>query len=223
MKIATSLSTIMAAIACAGIATFPHSAFAQDQDPPDVQPNSETPLSSLQPRRENGRQIYDANIFSRFNPRTALEMVRQIPGFNIDTGDDNARGLGQADENVLINGARISGKNIDAFTALGRISASNVARLEIVDGATLSISGLSGQVLNVVTSADKNGGISGNFKWQPQWRRSGNNWYAGKASISGKLGKGDFTLALENNAFRPGARGPERVTDRFGALLFERD
>ena len=180
-------------------------------------------LSSLQPRIENGRQIYEADQFSRFNPRTALDMVRQVPGFTIDTGDSNERGLGQADENVLINGARISGKNIDAFTFLGRISAANVVRIEIVDGATLSISGLSGQVLNLVTNLNETSGISGNFKWDPRWRRSGNNWLAGEASISGKLGEGDFTLSIENDAARNGVEGPEQVTDRFGILLFERD
>ena len=179
--------------------------------------------SSLQPRTENGRQVFDAAQFARFNPRTALDIVNQVPGFTIDTGNDNERGLGQADENVLINGARISGKNSDAFTFLGRISAANVLRVEIVDGATLSISGLSGQVLNLVTNADDASGLSGNLKWKPQWRRSGNNWFAGEASISGKLGKGDFTLAIENDAARNGVEGPERITDRFGNLLFERD
>ena len=182
-----------------------------------------TPLSSLQPRTEDGRQIYEAEQFARFNPRTALDMVRQVPGFTIDTGDDSQRGLGQADENVLINGARISGKNSDAFTFLGRISAANVVRIEIVDGATLSISGLSGQVLNLVTKADEASGLSGNFKWDPRWRRSGNNWFAGEASISGKLGRGDFTLSLENDAARNGVEGPENATDRYGNLLFERD
>lgn len=180
-------------------------------------------LGSLQPRSENGRQNYEAAQFARFNPRTALDMVRQVPGFTIDTGNDDERGLGQADENVLINGARISGKNIDAFTFLGRISASNVVRIEIVDGATLSISGLSGQVLNLVTRADEAGGLHGNFKWQPQWRRAGSNWFAGEASVSGKLGKGDFTLSIDNDARRNGVEGPERITDRFGNLLFERD
>jgi len=181
------------------------------------------PLSSLQPRVESGRQIYDASQFSRFNPRTALDMVRQVPGFTIDTGDSDERGLGQADENVLINGVRISGKNIDAFTFLGRISAANVVRIEIVDGATLSISGLSGQVLNLVTNASEAGGLSGNFKWDPRWHRSGSNWFAGEASVGGKLGKGDFTLSIENDAARNGVEGPEQITDRFGGLLFERD
>ncbi len=178
--------------------------------------------SNLQPRTENGRQIYDVGQFSRFNPRTALDIVQQVPGFIIDTGDEDARGLGQADENVLINGARIAGKNNDAFTILGRISAASVLRVEIVDGATLSISGLSGQVLNLVTSSDGSTGITGNFKWRPQWRRAGSDWFDGEASISGKIGKGDFTIAIQNESFRNGARGPERVTNGQGQLLFER-
>jgi len=179
--------------------------------------------ASFQPRNENGREIYTADQFERFNPRTALDMVRQVPGFVIDSGNEGERGLGQADENVLINGARIAGKNIDAETALQRISASNVVRLEIVDGASLSITGLSGQVLNIVTSSNAGGGISGNFKWEPRFRRSGDSWLNSEISINGKLGKGDFTLAFVNEQFRNGVQGPERVTDRFGNLLFRRD
>lgn len=179
--------------------------------------------ASLQPLNEEGREIYNANQFERFNPRTALDMVRQVPGFVIDSGNEDERGLGQADENVLINGARIASKNTDAETALQRISASNVVRIEIVDGATLSITGLSGQVLNLVTSSDGNKGISGNFKWEPRFRRSGDSWLNGEVSINGKLGKGDFTLAIVNEQFLGGAQGPENVTDQFGNLLFRRD
>ncbi|WP_430413905.1 TonB-dependent receptor plug domain-containing protein [Parasphingorhabdus sp.] len=187
------------------IAGLPCTAIAQSQSPV---------AGDLQPRLENGRQIYVVAQFERFNPRTALDIVNQIPGFIIDTGDDDQRGLGQADENVLINGARISGKNNDAFTTLRRISVENILRLEIVDGATLSISGLSGQVLNVVTNDDGERGVTGNFRWRPQIRRAGENWFAGDISISGPLGKGEFTLALENDAFRNGAQGRERVIGR---------
>lgn len=185
----------------------------------------EPPAASedLQPRIENGRQIYDAAQFARFTPRTALDMARQIPGFTIDTGDSSARGFGQADENVLINGARISGKNSDAITFLSRISAVNVVRLEIVDGATLSISGLSGQVLNLVTNNDTTTGITGNFNWAPRWGRAGDDWFNGDASISGRIGKGDFTLAIQNTEIHRGNSGLEQVTDRQGGLLFERD
>lgn len=216
--------------AIASLFALPPAAFAQSSTPSassdqdDSIPTTNGALATtLQPTSENGRQVYDAAQFARFNPRTALDMVRQVPGFTIDTGDEDERGLGQADENVLINGARIAGKNTDAFTALSRISASVVERIEILDGATLSISGLSGQVLNLVASSDSAGGISGNFKWEPRWRRSGNNWLEGEASISGRLGKTDITLAIENGSFRNGSEGAEQITDGSGILLFERD
>ncbi|WP_250501450.1 TonB-dependent receptor plug domain-containing protein, partial [Caballeronia sp. GAWG1-5s-s] len=66
-----------------------------------------------------------------------------------EVSDD--RGLGDASQNVLINGQRITGKGNDASTALRRIPVNAIRRLEIMDGAMLDISGLSGQVLNVVT------------------------------------------------------------------------
>lgn len=214
MNHANWLSWGVAACAISASCAFPPSARAQTDVPA---------INSFQPRTENNRQIYDAAQFARFNPRTALDIVQQVPGFIIDTGDDDARGLGQADENVLINGARIAGKNNDAFTVLSRISASTVLRIEIVDGTTLSISGLSGQVLNLITSNDGTKGITGNFEWRPQWRRAGNDWFDGEASISGKIGKGDFTLAIKNDSFRNGSRGPERITGGSGNLLFDRD
>lgn len=180
-----------------------------------------TLTASLEPRQENGRSIYDATAFARFAPQTASDMVRQIPGFTI-TQLSNDRGLGEASQNVLINGARISGKSNDADSVLSRISATSVLRLEIVDGSSLDITGLSGQVLNVVTKPDT---LSGNFKWKPRYRkRMEPNLFAGEINLSGKLGKGDFTLGLANDeSFRGGGWGIETNTDANNVLLFSRD
>ena len=177
--------------------------------------------SDLQPRAENGRQIYDAAQFGRFAPQTALDMAFQIPGFQISQVS-NDRGLGEASQNVLINGQRTTGKSNDAQTALSRIAASSVIQLEIADAATLNVSGLNGQVLNVVTKADA---LQGNFAWRPQWRRRVDDfWINGEVNLSGKLGKGDFTLGLSNsNGFRGGGWGYEDVRDANGNRLFFRD
>jgi hypothetical protein len=91
----------------------------------------------------NQPQVYEPSFFARFAPKTAADMVGNIPGFSITSGSDD-RGFGQARQNVLINGRRVSGKANDARTALGRITAESVVRIEIVDGATLDIPGLSG-------------------------------------------------------------------------------
>ncbi len=146
-------------------------------------------------------------------------MVRRVPGFSIQTGDSQ-RGLGQASDNVLINGERVSGKSNDAVTALGRIAASNVTRIELRDGATLDIPGLSGQVVNVVAET---GGLSGTFSWNPQFRTRITNprLYTGEISVSGTQGAFEYTLGLSNNdnSFRGGAAGPELVVTADGTLL----
>ena len=98
----------------------------------------------------NTRSTFTPEDFARFAPRNALDMARQVPGFAIRTGD-GARGLGQADTNVILNGRRISGKSNGPVEALQRIAVDDVVRLELVDGASLDIGGLSGQVLNVIT------------------------------------------------------------------------
>ena len=102
----------------------------------------------------NGAQRYTQSDFASFSPRTALDMVEKVPGFLIVTGTNGgARGLGAATENVLINGERIANKSTDARSALQRIAASQVAYVDIVDGASLNVPGLTGQVANVVLVA----------------------------------------------------------------------
>lgn len=179
------------------------------------------------PAATNGAQRYSPADFTRFAPRTALDMVEKVPGFLIVTGTNGgARGLGAATENVLINGERIANKTTDARTALSRITADQVAYIDIVDGASLNVPGLTGQVANIVLIAGQGaGGFKTTIRWQPELRpRIHDNWLNGEISTSGKLGGGtELTLSLKNEATRAGGWGPERVYDRDGVLLFTRD
>ena len=189
--------------------------------PTQAQDNmAETIANSLQPRTENGRQIYEATQFARFAPQTALDMVSQIPGFVI-TQVSGDRGLGEASQNVLINGQRITGKSNDAQTALSRIPVSSVVRFEIADGAAFNVSGINGQVLNVVA---KDGALKGNFTYRAELReRLGLNPRQGEINLSGKLGKGNFTFGINNNGgFQGGGRGDEFTRDPSGSLLYTR-
>ena len=169
-------------------------------------------------RRRPSARTYTPADFTRFAPRNAFDMLQNVPGFAIDQGDTERRGLGQATGNVLINGERFSGKSTDISTELRRISASNVARIEIVDGATLNISGLSGQVANVITVSR---GLSGNFVYRPQIRarRTPFRWSNGEISVNGSIGATQYTLSLRNNSYRNGNAGPELVTTPAGLLL----
>ncbi len=164
------------------------------------------------------RRTFTPEDFARFAPRSALDMARQIPGFSIREGD-GARGLGQADTNVIINGRRISGKSNGPVAALQRIPTEEVVRLELVDGASLDVGGLTGQVLNVITA--NSGGISGQFRYAPQFRSFGTDprLYEGRIAIAGGGAKTNWTLALGNNSARMGDEGPELVFNGAGALI----
>ncbi|HEX9954691.1 MAG TPA: TonB-dependent receptor plug domain-containing protein, partial [Allosphingosinicella sp.] len=147
------------------------------------------------PATVDGPRTYTPADFARFAPKNALDMLRQVPGFVIKEAAQE-RGLGQATGNVLINGQRISGKSNDVLTELGRIPAGNVTRIEILDGATLDIPGLSGQVANIV--AKSGGALSGQFAWEPSFRQRNSDpvWTRGSVSVSGKKGPFEYTLGL---------------------------
>ncbi len=103
------------------------------------------------------KRVYTPADFARFAPKTGYDMLVQVPSFTIKAVDTTDRGLGQASENVLINGQRIANKSGGAVDQLKNTPAASVERIEIVDAASLGIAGLSGQVANVILSADQEG------------------------------------------------------------------
>jgi outer membrane receptor for ferrienterochelin and colicins len=173
------------------------------------------------PATVEGSKTFLPADFTRFAPRNALDMLRNVPGFTIREATQE-RGLGAATGNVLINGQRISGKSNDVLTELGRIPASNVIRIEIRDAATLNVPGLSGQIANVIVKADA---FSGQFAWRPEFRQRNTDplLTRGEVSISGKLGKFDYNLGLQNNSFRSGAGGRTNIFDANHAFIDRRE
>ncbi len=166
----------------------------------------------------DARRTFTPQDFERFAPRNALDLARQVPGFSIRQGD-GARGLGQADTNVLVNGRRISGKSNGPVNALGRIPVEDVVRLELVDGASLDIGGLTGQVLNVITR--NSGRITGQWRYNPMVRSRGvpAQLLDARVAIAGGGAKTEWTLALENDSNRRGNDGIELVFDAAGTLI----
>jgi hypothetical protein len=159
------------------------------------------------------KRVYTPADFARFAPKTAYDLLEQVPGFTIQTQDTTDRGLGQASENVLINGQRIANKSGGAVDQLQNIPAANVDHIEIVDAASLGIAGLSGQVANVVlkTSAKS----SGQFEWNPDFRAhyTKPELLGGSISYSGKTGRVDYTLSAKNDYGRGGIGGPIWIYD----------
>lgn len=171
--------------------------------------------------RRTAAKVYEADFFTRFSPRTALEMLVQVPGFAI-RDDSGQRGLGQANTNVLVNGQRLTGKSEDTFTQLGRIAARNVVRIELVDAATLDVPGLTGQVANVVV---KSAGISGNFAYRLEARPHFTDPLFNRfdSSLSGKAGRIEYTVGLSNLSSRGGAGGATQIRRPDGTISELRD
>jgi hypothetical protein len=197
------------ALAFPAVTSLPAAALAQDA-PAEV--------AAAPGEAQDGARTYLPAEFVRFAPRTALDMLRQVPGFAVQGASSNERGLGQATGNVVINGKRISGKSNDAVSELSSIPAGNVIRIEIVDGAKLDVPGLSGQVANVVVRADN---ISGQFSWNPEVRAryTEPNLFNFSSSVSGKAGPVSYTLGLRNDANRGGGGGLTNIFDASGRLI----
>ncbi len=116
-------------------------ALAQDVQPAAAPADlpATVPASAVPPSNPN---VFPDTYFAQYSPRTALDMVQQLPGFTIESQNNGGnRGLGAARENVLINGERIAKKSLDAVTALSRIAAANVLRIELLDGGSLNVPG----------------------------------------------------------------------------------
>ena len=152
--------------------------------------------TAVTPDTANEIQTYTPEYFTQFAPQTAADMVARLPGFEIRGGEGGERGFGQASLNILINGRRPSSKSSGANEILRRIPANNVTRIEIVDGATLDIPGLNGQVANIIA---KTGELSGSWNWafrfeedsQPQLGDGGVNFSAKTGNIEA-VGSIDF-------------------------------
>ncbi|MCW0197972.1 TonB-dependent siderophore receptor [Sphingopyxis sp.] len=213
MKFAVSLAAVAAALSALPAA-------AQESPPTgDTPPPASTDIAASANRA--ARQVFTPADFARYAPKNAYDMLAQVPGFSI-RDNEQLRGLGQATGNVLFNGERPSNKADDMYTQLSRIPAGNVERIEIVDGATLDIPGLSGQVANIVYRADS---FSGQFSWKPEFRAHYTDPLLTRADVSvrGRTGEIEYEAALSNDdSARSGAGGPTLIYDGAGSIIERR-
>ena len=196
---------------------------AQEATAPEAPPTGDAPPpEAAPPATVEGRQSYAAADFTRFAPKNALDMLRNVPGFLIRADQNAQRGLGQATENVLVNSQRLASKSDDLLTQLSRIPAESVVRIDIVDGATLSIPGLSGQVADIITKPDA---FSGQFSWRGEARAhfTRPRYTDGDVSIKGTVGKIEYTAALGNDVGGGGYGGPYEILNADGSLRETRD
>jgi hypothetical protein len=192
------------------LAAMSSAALAQTESNPSPET---TENSSLQ-------AVYAPDDFTQFQPNTARDMVSRIPGFILQGGEGGERGFGQASLNILINGRRPSSKSSDARDILNRIPADSVTRIEIVDGASLDIPGLSGQVANIIA---KSGSLSGSWRYAARFEEGTEpQLLEGALNLSGKRGNLDYVIGLELGQFTFTDEGPEQFFDGDGALIQDR-
>ena len=218
-------------LSVAALWVLAHPALAQDAEPvvaggdgsADVgTPASPATQTAAGDDADASLERYAPDYFAQFQPNTALDMVRQVPGFTLRGGGGGDRGFGEANTNFLINGRRPSTKSQSAGDLLSRIPAASVIRIEILDGASLDIPGLSGQVVNVVARAVE---LSGNWRYAARFEEGTRpQILEGEVSLSGKTGALGFAIGVENRQF---TRTEDSVEQFFtddpsrGGLLFE--
>ncbi len=166
-------------------------------------------------------EVFEPSYFARFNPATAEDMVRQVPGFAVEDGE-RVRGFGGAAGNVLINGQRPSTKG-GLGDVLSRIPVANVLRIEIVTGSSAKLD-MRGQtkVANVIVKSVEVP-VSGN--WQIVGRHYQDGRISGSTDITTTLPAFDGTLTLSVEAGSPnfGRGGPGSSPRSFGRRAFYSD
>ena len=184
-------------------------AFAQEAAPAAAVP--------AQPSRTTN---YPAAFFAQYAPRTALDIARQVPAFQIDFGDTDLRGFGGAAGNVVINGQRPSSKSESLEDVLAKIPASRVVRVEVGPGDLFGADYSSkSQVLNIFTSAE--GGIAGNVTGSLRRLYTGAVVPDGSASALIRKGASTINLSAGSNNNVNHEEGTDRVTDPVTGELFQ--
>jgi Outer membrane protein beta-barrel family/TonB-dependent Receptor Plug Domain len=202
-------SVAMTAFASPGLA------LAQTPSPNDPQSTAAAPATGAPSRVTS----YEASYFTQYAPSSALDIIRRVPGFQLDLGATQSD-LGQVDVrgfagtagNVVFNGARPSSKAESLDVALARIPAQRVLRVEVGPG-DLYGSDYAGksQVLNVILSAES--GIDGNVTAGVDRRYTGyiNTDIAGSAVI--RRGPSTFNLSAGTGRNKQLEEGTDTLTD----------
>ncbi len=164
-------------------------------------------------------KVFPAEFFTAFNPVTVEDMVRRVPGFTLDNGDDR-RGFSGAAGNVLINGERPSSK-IPLSEQLSRISARDVLRIDLYSGG-LDGADLRGQTLLVdVRLRPRGAGATNTYVVQAGVLDPTQSVNPVLVITSGfRIADADIRLALQAQpSRRGGVEFEKRLTGASGALM----
>jgi len=164
---------------------------------------------------------YDAEFFSRYQPNTALDIVKRVPGFQIDDGADK-RGFGSAVGNVLINDRYPSAKQDSLSSILDRIPASQVERIDLIRGRVRGIDLLGNSVVaSVVLRSD----MPATTRWDVRVRKNFDHsplTVRGSVSVSDQVGDIEYNAGVDYRKFASGEFGTEDIIDGNDVLIEKR-
>jgi len=164
---------------------------------------------------------YPSSFFDRYRPNTALDMILQLPGFQLDDGDDE-RGFGGTAGNVLINDRYPSAKQDTPSNILARIAAGQVERIELIRGQVRDID-LRGRsiVANVVMSED----VQAATRWEMSVRKNFDRSSLapiGSVSLSDRWLGMEFNTGIDARKSAYGDPGTDVVLDSSGNVVERR-
>ena len=201
------LSTIVASI----LFVYGNPLYAQQTTVPVQEVPAQTGVTTA-----DGIVTFAKEFFTLYQPKTALEMVNRVPGFTLNDGG-GVRGFGGAAGNILINDKRPSAKQDLPSAILGRISASQVERIELIRVRVRDID-LQGQVevVNVVLSTD----APATVRWELQNRQNFLVGWSPGASISlaDRLGDIEYNVGFDTRWANLGDPGVIKKYDGTGKL-----
>jgi hypothetical protein len=177
---------------------------------------AEPPSPRVIERGETGRVRYEAAFFAQFSPRTALDMVRQVPSFSFRDTDKEQRGYAHAVGNVLIDGARPSAKSQSLEDILSRIPAAQVRWIEVLRGTESRAEAYGDAVVaNVVrTRAAGTGSYSLGVEDAPRHGPAP----SGNLAWTGRIGRLDYGLGANTYSLHRELPGTRRVLNGAGEL-----
>ena len=160
--------------------------------------------------RDADRVRYGAEWYASLAPRTALDMVRQTPGFTLQEGEQR-RGLAGALGNVLVDGRRPTAKEQTLEEVLGRIPAAQVERIEMWRGAEAAADSSGHAILiNVVRTPFTGQGFGSlGFEYAQQDEPMPN----GTLAWSGRAHSVDYALGANSYSFARELSGGRQLTD----------
>lgn len=163
---------------------------------------------------------YPAAFFADAHPSNAYDMLLRVPGFSLDPGDSDVRGLADATGNVLIDGRRPASKQDDLEDVLKRIPAASVERIELIRAGAAGVD-MQGRALVANVVRRREATVRGEVEAELAAYRDGRLGPQLSGELTRRNGERllELSAAVGRQAEDDKGRGPKLRVSPSGALL----